>query len=148
MIAKATLGYARISSRKVRQVARLLKGKDVRFAFGLLAALNRRARHELTKLLKSAVANAKTKGLQEDQLYISKVVADNGPMYKRYRSSPFGRAVSIKKPTSHITIELELKISPVLPSQVKKAKEVKTVKEVKEVKKTKVVTSKTKTKKG
>jgi large subunit ribosomal protein L22 len=122
MIAKASLNYIRASSRKVRDVIRLIKGKDVPEAFAVLTAINKGARVYLTQLLKSAVANAKKKGLQENQLYISNLVANNGPAYKRYRSAPFGRAEQIRRPTSHIDLELEVKAGAIVAAKPKAKK--------------------------
>lgn len=144
MIAKASLKYHRVSSRKIRDVARLIKGKDVTHAFSILTALNKRAANDVSKLLKSAVANAKIKGLEEAQLYISNITANNGPVYKRYRAEPFGRASVIKKPLSHIDIELELKVEST--PKVEGKKPVKK-KKVQKVKKTSTSTKKTKTRK-
>jgi large subunit ribosomal protein L22 len=60
------------------------------------------------KILSSALANAKTKGLDVGRLVISKIVADEGPRWKRFRPAAFGRATEILKRTSHISIELDL----------------------------------------
>jgi len=109
MIAKAKGRFLRISPRKTRQVVDLIKGQDVRAALSILANVNKRPRHHLEKILKSAVSNAVQKGLQEDKLYISKITADEGPMWKRYRAAAFGRATMIRRRTSHINIELDLK---------------------------------------
>ncbi len=62
----------------------------------------------VAKVLNSAISNAKQKGLSEDQLYISKIVADQGPSWKRFRAAAFGRATGILKKTTHLTIELDL----------------------------------------
>ena len=50
----------------------------------------------------------KAKGLSEDQLYISKITADQGPVWKRFRAASFGRAAGIRKKTTHLVIELDL----------------------------------------
>ncbi len=73
-------------------------------------------------LLKSAIANAKVKnqGIDTSTLYISKMVADCGPMLKRFRAASMGRASMIHKHTSHLTVELDEK-APSAP-QVAKAK--------------------------
>jgi len=62
----------------------------------------------ITKILNSAISNAKQKGLAENQLYISKITADQGPMWKRFRAASMGRATPVLKRTTHITIELDL----------------------------------------
>ena len=51
---------------------------------------------------------AKEKGLTEDQLFVSKITADQGPTWKRFRAAAFGRATGILKKTTHLTIELDL----------------------------------------
>ena len=109
MIVNARGRFLRISPTKTRQVIDLIRGQDVTRALSILANTNKRPRYHVEKILKSAISNAKQKGLQEDQLFISKIVADEGPMWKRYRAAAFGRATMIRKRTSHINIELDLK---------------------------------------
>lgn len=87
----------------------LIRNKDAKDAEGILIALNKRPKEYLIKLLKSAVANAKVKGFNIGQLYISKLICNPGPSWKRYKAAAFGRASPIKKRTSHIKIELDLK---------------------------------------
>lgn len=112
MIAKAELRFARGSARKIRQVIDLIRGHDVGQALSILAMVNKRPRVIVEKLLKSAISNAKNKGLKEDNLYISKIVADEAARWKRYRAAAFGRATEILKRTSHVKIELDLKAVP------------------------------------
>ena len=69
--------------------------------------INKRGAYYLKKVLKSAVANAKNKGFEENSLFISKVIANPGPTLKRYRAASFGRASGIRKRTSHILVELD-----------------------------------------
>ena len=108
MIVKARGRYMRISPRKVRLVADLLRGKDVPTCLATLTHVNKGYTGAVAKVLNSAVSNAKQKGLAEDQLYVSKITADQGPMWKRFRAATFGRASSILKRTTHLTIELDL----------------------------------------
>ncbi len=64
----------------------------------------------LSKLLKSAVANAEQKGVSDvDQLFVKTVMVDQGPVLKRFRPRAQGRASRIRKPTSHITVVLDVK---------------------------------------
>lgn len=109
MIVKAQGKFLRISPTKVRQVIDLLRNKEVVEAKNLLLALNKRPKEYLIKLLNQAVANAKVKGFNLEQLYISKITADVGPSWKRYKAAAFGRAAPILKRTSHIKIELDIK---------------------------------------
>lgn len=109
MIVKAEGKFLRISPQKVRQVTTLISGKTVTEAEAILYHINKRPKEYLIKILKSAVANAKNKGLNPQQLYISKAVCNIGPVWKRYRAAAFGRATEIRKRNSHIRIELDLK---------------------------------------
>jgi len=108
MIAQAKGRYIRVSATKVRQVIDLIRGKDVATSLTLLTYSNKGCAKTIGKILNSAVSNAKKKGLNENQLFISRIVADPGPTWKRYRAAAFGRATSILKRTTHLTIELDL----------------------------------------
>ncbi len=109
MLVKASAKFIRISPSRLREVMNLVRGKDVATARGILLNINKRAKDYIKKVLKSVVASAKEKGLEEERLYISKITADGGPVWKRFKSAAFGRAVRIRKRTSHINIELDLK---------------------------------------
>ncbi len=108
MISKAKGRYIRVSPTKARQVIDLIRGKDVITSLGLLTYSNKGCAKTVGKVLNSAVSNAKKQGFNESQLFISKITADHGPMWKRYRAAAFGRASSILKRTMHLTIELDL----------------------------------------
>ena len=109
MLARAVAKYVRMSPRKARYVMAPLRRRTVAEVLGLLAATNRRAGKPLTKAIASAFANARQHDptLGEDQVVISRLTADGGPVWKRFRAAAFGRAVSIRKPTTHITVELD-----------------------------------------
>lgn len=109
MIAKAEGKFLRISPTKFRQVIDLIRSKDLIEAEGILLNLNKRPKEYLIKILKSAKANAKVKGFNAEQLYISKIICDVGPTWKRFKAAAFGRAAPIKKRTAHIRVELDLK---------------------------------------
>ena len=109
MIVHAQGRFIRIAPMKVRQVIDLIRGKDIPTSVAILAHTNKGASKIVDRVLKSAVSNAKQKGLAEEQLFISKIVADQGPSWKRYRAAGFGRASSILKRTTHLKIELDLK---------------------------------------
>jgi len=109
MIVQARGSFLRVSPRKVRQLIDLIRGRDVNLALSILSNVNKSSKPYIEKILKSAISNAKQKGIQADQLYISKAVADKGPMWKRFRAAAFGRAMRIRKRTSHIKIELDVK---------------------------------------
>ena len=109
MIAKAQGRFIRVAPPKVRQVIDLIRGKDVLASLHILNQVNKGCKPMVTKILNSVVSNAKKQGLSEDQLFISKIVADQGPSWKRFRAAAFGRATPILKRTTHLTIELDLK---------------------------------------
>ena len=108
MIAKARGRYIRVSPMRVRLVIDLIRGKNVPAAQAILTHVNQRATKVIQKTLNSAVSSAKEKGLTEDQLMVSRITADQGPSWKRYRAAAFGRAAPILKRTTHLTIELDL----------------------------------------
>lgn len=108
MISKAEAKFLRISPAKVRQVMDLIRLKSVISAEALLKNLNKGPCDYLIKILKQASANAKTKGFNREQLYISKLVCNDGPRWKRFKAAAFGRAAPIKKRTSHISMELDI----------------------------------------
>ena len=101
---RAVARYVRISSRKVRIVIDLIRGKKVDEALAILKFTPKSASPVVEKLLKSAIANAEYKGMNRDSLYVAAVYADQGPTLKRYRPRAHGRANRILKRTSHITI--------------------------------------------
>ncbi len=109
MVSKAQGRYLRVSSMKMRQVVDVLRGKDIAVCTALLAQINKGSCALVKKVLDSAVANAKQKGLSEDQLYVARICADHGGSWKRFRAASFGRATPILRRTSHLTIELDLR---------------------------------------
>ena len=105
---RAIARYVRISSRKVRIVIDLIRGKSVREAEAILRYTPKAATEPVLKLLNSAVANAENNlELNRDDLYVAEVYANQGPTLMRYRARAHGRASRIRKRTSHITIVLD-----------------------------------------
>jgi large subunit ribosomal protein L22 len=105
---KAVLRYARISPRKVRPVIDQIRGKSVTEAEAILMYSPRGAGDMLAKLVKSAAANAENNlDMDRDSLYVAEIFADQGPTLKRWRPRAYGRATSILKRTSHITVILD-----------------------------------------
>ena len=105
---KAQAKYIRMSSRKVKTVIDLIRGKQVAEAKAILMATPKAASEPVTKVLNSAIANAENNmELSADTLYVAEVFADQGPTLKRYRPRAQGRASRIRKRTSHITIILD-----------------------------------------
>jgi len=109
MISKAEARFIRISPTKIRQVINLIRSRPVLEANSVLLNLNKRPKEYLIKILNQAIANAKIKGFNAEQLYISNIICDVGPSWKRFKAAAFGRAAPIKKRTSHIKIELDIK---------------------------------------
>ena len=105
--ARATLKYARISSRKVKIVADLVRGKNADEALAIMKYTPKASSEVLEKLLKSAIANAENNHfMNRSNLYVAEIYANQGPTLKRIRPAAKGSAVRIRKRTSHITIVL------------------------------------------
>ena len=105
MEAKAVSRYVRVSPRKAREVADLIRGKSVEDASATLRFTPRAAAEIVEKTLDSAVANAeKNLKIGRDDLYVATTFVDEGPTLKRIRPRAQGRAFRIDKRTSHITV--------------------------------------------
>jgi len=105
MEAKATAKYVRISPRKARIVADIIKGKPVEDALNILKYTPKKAARIINKVLNSALANAEQNyTLDVDNLYVKQVRVDGGPSWKRIQPRAMGRAYRILKRTSHITV--------------------------------------------
>ena len=108
--ARATLRYTRISARKVKIVADLIRGKHVDEALAIVKFTPKASSEIIEKLLKSAIANAKNNhDMKHENLYVAEIYANQGPTLKRIRPAAKGSAVRIRKRTSHITIVLKEK---------------------------------------
>ena len=106
-LVKATAKFVRVSPRKARLVADLVRGKSVPEARAILAFATRDAAVPVRKVLESAAANADhNHGMRSDDLVLAHVTVDPGPTIKRFRPRAMGRATPILKRTSHITIGL------------------------------------------
>jgi len=107
MNVKVSLNNLRIAPRKSRQVIDLIRGKKVTEARTTLNFTVKKAAEPVLKLLNSAVASALNDfKLEESNLFISKITADEGPTLKRSNPESRGRAFPIMKRTSHITLVL------------------------------------------
>ena len=105
--ATATLRFARISARKVKIVADLIRGKKVDEALAIVKFTPKASSEMIEKLLKSAIANAENNhGMNRGNLVVSEIYANQGPTMKRIRAAAKGSAVRIRKRTSHITIKV------------------------------------------
>ena len=127
METRAVSRYVRMSPRKLRRVADLIKGESVERALGILQFTQKAASKALYRTLKSAASNAiaseGTAKLKVENLYIKNVKIDGGPMFKRIQPTGMGRAYLIRKRTAHIGITLfEKKPKVVEPAAVKKTR--------------------------
>ena len=110
IVSQAVVRYIRISPQKCRLVADLIRDRFVGEALTILQfSKKKKASSMLEKLVRSAVANAQQKvpDVDVDNLYINSIAVDQGPMWKRFRAAPMGRAARIQKRTSHVQIKLE-----------------------------------------
>ena len=99
--------YIRGSASKVRRVLDQIRGRTYRDALIMLEFMPYRSTEPITKVLRSAVANAENNlGLDPASLVITTATADMGPPMKRYRPRAQGRAFAIKKQTCHISISV------------------------------------------
>lgn len=105
---QATAKYVRISSRKVKIVIDLIRGKQLGEAVSILMNTPKAAAKPVLKLVKSAAANAENnQGIDPETLYVAEAFANEGPTLKRFRPRAQGRASRIRKRTSHITVILD-----------------------------------------
>lgn len=110
MEVRAELNYLRMSPRKVRLVASVMKGMDARRAELELRHLPKRAARPLAKLLASAIANAKHNfELAAEDLIVHSIVVNEGPTLKRMMPRAMGRGAAIRKRMSHVRLILATK---------------------------------------
>ena len=111
MQSKASLRFARVSPRKARLVADLVRGNDVDEALEKLTFTRKKTAPLIKKLIESAVANAESnnQNLDIDALYVARIWVDQGAALRRWRPRAMGRATRIKKPTSHIHVVLDVR---------------------------------------
>lgn len=103
----AKLRYLRMSPRKVRLVADMIRGRSVARAVDILSVANKRPAKPLLKLVLSAVANAKHNFAMSDKaLKVATITVDGGPMLKRWMPKAHGRATPVRERTSHINVVL------------------------------------------
>ncbi len=107
MEAKAISKYLKTSPQKTRLVVDLIRGKKVDDALTILSFTTKAVSRDITKVVKSAMANAEnTKNLNVDKLYVKSAFVDPGPTMKRTYSKAMGRGALIRKRSSHVTIVL------------------------------------------
>jgi large subunit ribosomal protein L22 len=108
---KATSKYVRTSAQKAGLVLDLIRGKKAAEALAILRFTKKSVARDVEKTLRSAIANAvnvadknQKRRLDEDDLFVSKAYADNGPSQKRVRPAPMGRAYQVLRRTTHLTV--------------------------------------------
>lgn len=107
----ARLKNLRISPRKLKLIADLIRGKDVQTALNSLRFNPKKMSVEITKLVESAVNNAsQIPGINVDNLYVKTILVDKAVTLKRFTARARGSGSRILKRTSHITLELDQKI--------------------------------------
>ena len=108
--AKATALNMRVTPRKARLVIDLVRGKDVKVALGILANVNKAASDPVSKVIKSAAANAVNNfGMDENSLYVASIWANDGLRIKRYLPRAKGSASGLVKRSCHITCVVKMR---------------------------------------
>lgn len=103
----ANLKHARISPQKCRLVADQIRGLPVERALEILRFSRKKSAGIVKKVLESAIANAEhNEGADIDELSVTEVYVDQGPVFKRIQARAKGRANRILKRTSHITLKV------------------------------------------
>src|SRR5690606_33555474 len=103
MEVQALTRYARMSPKKVREVARQIQGRTVSEALDIVTLIPRKSARLLAKTLRSAVANAENNNnLSADDLVVHRALVENGPVLKRFKAGARGSAMPRRKKMSHI----------------------------------------------
>ncbi len=123
---RAKLKYVRMGPRKIRRVAELVKGMPVEEAMETLYFIPKAAARPLMQTIKSATSNAlnaeDSGKMRTEDLFIKEIRIDGGPIWKRIRPAPMGRAYRIRKRTSHLSVRLGVDPKRVKAIQKEKAK--------------------------
>ncbi len=108
METRAMTRFLRVAPRKVKLVVDQIRGKEVESALNILKFTPKRAAGIVTRVLRTAIANAEnTQSVDVDRLYVKRVTVDEGGMWKRFMPRAHGRASRIRKRLSHITIVID-----------------------------------------
>ncbi len=108
METRAKTKFLRVSPRKVRLVVDQIRGKEVEAALNILKFTPKRSAGIVTKVLRTAIANAEsTQSVDVDRLYVKQVTVDQAGMWKRFMPRAQGRATRIRKRLSHVTIVID-----------------------------------------
>lgn len=104
---KAKVKHIKISPRKVRLVADIVRGAKIGDALNQLAFTNKKATKPVEKLIKSAIANAENNyELEKENLFVKEIIVNEGPTLHRWMPRARGRATPVRKRTSHIDLVL------------------------------------------
>lgn len=109
-MARARASRIRIAPRKMRLVADLIRGKKVIHALDILQYTPKASAPIIRKILQSAVANAESIAAEQreridtDEMVVSAIEINEGPTMRRFRPAPRGRAVRIRKRSSHVKL--------------------------------------------
>ena len=107
VMVRASARYVRMAPRKARLVADQVRGLQIEEARALLQFSPRHAARDIRKLIDSAAANAENNfDLVSDEMTVVEITVDEGPTLRRYRPRALGRATTINKRTSHISLAL------------------------------------------
>jgi large subunit ribosomal protein L22 len=148
MAFEVKLNHLHIAPRKARLVADLVRGKTAEEAQTILAFTVKRACEPMLKLLNSALVNAKLNAnVSASDLFISKIIVNEGPAGKRVLPKSRGRGEIVKKRTSHVTLVLDAKREELVKEKKGKKTAVKKEEVAVEKKVEEKVTKKTITKK-
>jgi large subunit ribosomal protein L22 len=114
--AQATARFVRTSAQKAGLVLDLIRGKDVNRALATLQFTRKAIAADISKVLRSAIANATNKegfSGDVDQLFVSACYANQGPSAKRVRPAPMGRAFRVLKRTAHLTVHVSERVDKI-----------------------------------
>ena len=109
MEVQALTRNARMSPKKVREVARIIQGRRADLALEYLNLIPRKSARLIAKTLKSAIANSENdekRGITADKLTVKFALIENGPVLKRFKAAARGSAAPRRKKMSHIRIVL------------------------------------------
>ena len=110
MESTAKARYVRVAPRKLRIVMDMVRGKPVEEALQTLGLVRKAASPVIAKVIRSALANAENNfHMNTEGLVVKKACVDEGPTMKRFLPRAMGRATTVRKRTSHITVVLSEK---------------------------------------
>lgn len=118
----ATQKFLRMSPRKLRPIAAMIKDLSPSQAIEVLPHVGKRAALPLAKVIKTAIANAKEKGVSEADLVFKEIQINDGPRLKRWRAGARGRVKPYQRKMSHIRVVLRAKAKKVKKAKKRQAK--------------------------